>query len=361
MKRSTPIYLILLLLISTPLLADAPSLAGGNGTIGVTWRSSMELMQAAVLSPGGIELMQVNGGNASATPAIAFDGTRYLAVWPAGGTLMGRLFDETSASGLFAIGSDAAAVMPAVSWNGAGFVVAWLRASGGYMLASVTPQGIVDRAAMINVSTGPLMIAPPVSLASSGSTTMMAFFWSDMMQAGIDAITVDAGLNPMSHVRLDSGSSVLYGSDAGPFVPQTPDVAANATEFFVTWLSSSGRPVPTTLRAARVGLDGMLIDGTPLTLEISPASETDANPRVTWDGRFFFETWTRTSGGPDGGTWVDLIDADARMSGALQLSRDPRQAGVTNIGFGRDVIAWVSDTSLNIAVTTGPPRRRAVR
>lgn len=351
MRPWIPLFFALTLL-TTPLLADTPSAATGTSTIAVAWRTTGGTIAAAVISQSGQLVSRLALGSGTAAPALAFDGVRYLAVWP-NGSINGRFFDESgNLSDALPPHGAAADVPPAISWNGADFFLVYLDAAGDrYHVEALNAQGTFENATEITTGVSPLFFAPSVAVASSGTTTLVAVAWASSSTglAYLDTLAFDSSLHVLTQTRLDSAPIGGGGS-----VPQTPDVAASPAGFLVTWLSSG------TVRAARVGLDGMAIDAMPLTIDVAPTSESVSNPRVTWDGTKFFETWTRTSTGLDAGTWVSAITATGQTTAPTQIVGDTRPADVTGITPGRDVIVWTSDTRIDLGIVgVATERRRA--
>ncbi len=270
-------------------------------------------------------------------PEIARGGSQLLAVWSDARLYEGqndiygiRLDAAGQPIGVsFAINTDdGSQTTPYVAWNGTAWLVAFL--SDGKLCASrVAADGsVLDTPAIVIATPG---AGTPLSLASDGSG--WAVLWAgrsagsaDLRGARIaaDGTVRDPGgvqilpetyfvrpVGPMAFCKDryfmtwadDSGVVVLrltpalQKMDAGPltiagtsYFESSTAIAANATEFFITWTESDNSYWVEQIKGSRVSLAGVaaIPAGAPLNENKSGGRGAD----VAWDGTQWIAAWT---------------------------------------------------------------------
>jgi hypothetical protein len=161
--------------------------------------------------------------------------------------------------GTITLPSGAGGSRASVSFNGTDFVVGWRTSTGATSAARVAP------------STGAIVDGTPIAITSSAYEALAAaptgqtlFVWADAGSAQLRGVRLtNAGqVLDATPLTLTSGASVAAAS--GQPVPTV--VAAGSDRYLVAWGDMRGGPDGATLYAARIGLDGLAMDGA-----VSPA------------------------------------------------------------------------------------------
>lgn len=281
------------------------------------------------------------GTNHQQRPAVAFDGTRYLAVWTDsrgdGADLYGVRLDASGAvlDGVALKISDAPGAQrdPAVAFDGASFVVVWVdnRAGGSAQHlygARVSPLGTVLDPAGVPIVTAPDVSVASPAIATRAGESFVAFSQSTASATSIGGTRVDDKL-----ARVDA--TPIPVSTGGAY-DDSPAVAFNGSTWLVAWQRGFGSPhlYSTTVstagvvgatralssttgaqrsvslgargstflaawidgttaydvRYARLDASGALLDAAP-GVALATASTVDALPIVVDDGASFFVSW----------------------------------------------------------------------
>jgi hypothetical protein len=286
------------------LVMDTPAIAFDGTNYLVVWEERLGFSTASNLmgtrvSPAGVQvgsafIVSNATGNQSA-PALAFDGTNYLAVWqddrtsgqndiyaarvsPAGNVL--------DVSGIAVGSTPESQLNPTVAFNGLSYLVVWedyrnLATSADLYGARLTPAGTVqDPSGLPIVRTAANQSQP--SLARVGSQYLLA--WHDLRADNLDVYAA----------RVDGAGSSLDGTGVpvkvAPGNQSSVAVAANGTGSLVTW--NDGRTLD--IAGARVSAAGAVLDVGGFTISLSPNSETNA--AVAFDGTNFLVVWQDNRG-----------------------------------------------------------------
>jgi MYXO-CTERM domain-containing protein len=234
-------------------------------------------------------------------PALAAGGEGYLAVWYDGRAFLS--VDKVVFGGdLFAawIGSDGKLgpsfgvshapgpqVLPALAFDGTNFMAVWTddRVSYGndttisssiYGARISRQNGLLDPQGF-RLSDGE---GSDPALAFDGSNYLATFVrWDDNQNSDVLAVR----FRP-DGTRVDAAPTVVA---SGPLRQETPAVAYNGDQYLVVWQEEVGEDG--NLRAARVGRDGRVVDTTPIT--VSAVAGTESEPAVASNGTDWLAVW----------------------------------------------------------------------
>ncbi|MEW5741485.1 MAG: hypothetical protein AB1938_21365 [Myxococcota bacterium] len=289
------------LLDTTPLTLSNAANAQGSADVAfdgtrffAVWRdfrgASPAIYGARVSTAGVVQdtagLLLAGGTTGRDAPAIAFDGTRYLVAF-ASGPVGTRNIDAVRVStagavvgGVFSVSANAADESnPAVTWTGANYVVGWNReVPFDAWAARVDGAGAVLDASPLVVAGQASAGELDVALASNGSHALVV--WRDT------ALGVAAR-------RLSSAGTFLDATARGlvqaPNVESGPQVAFDGANALVVW--RDGRNGNADIYAARVTPAGASLDGTGLPVATSGADEV--TPAVGFGGGSYLVVWMR--------------------------------------------------------------------
>jgi hypothetical protein len=204
---------------------------------------------------------------------------------------------------------------------------AWLR--DGWATVSLKDDELHGR--RTSPSSAPLLtevrLAPTVSAAAS----LEVASHDDALLAAYDAL--DAGRDVYGLLwRADGGLTPLELAHR-PGAQQTPAVAAGPGEYLVAWADAPDADAGSSdIAAARVGLDGTVLDAVPLVVTSQPGA--DVTPTVGWNGSTFVVAW---------------VDAAGRIVGVR----------VSEAGAVLDAAPWVLSTAAGLQagphLRAGPP------
>ena len=276
-----------------------PSVVFGNGRYFVAWedrRAGVADVYAArvtpapnVLDPDGI--LASSGVNGQYQPAIAFDGTNYLAAWSDGrrgawyvnDIYAGRVngAGDILDQGGFAVSAPRnGQSRPAVAFGGANYLLAWTNCwpSGEDQFcvlyaARVTPDGdVLDPAGIPIHTTYPYYSTGP-AIVFDGTNYLVV--WAN---GGIWATRVSQG----GHVLDPGGIRISTGGIS-------PAVAFDGTRFLVAWQDyRSGYEFPD-VYATRVRTDGTVVDSGGIA--VAAADGAQKAPRIAFDGTNYLVAW----------------------------------------------------------------------
>lgn len=310
--------------------------------IGASALTGVDVARAAPPTPGALQfipgdIVPAGAWGDQTPPEIARGGSEFLAVWSdsrsyeSQNDIYGIRLDATGQPiGLsFAINTDdGSQTTPCVAWNGTAWLVVFL-SDGKLCAARVSTAGaVLDTPAIVIANPG---ASTPCSLASDGSG--WAVVWAGRSAGNADLrgarIAADGTVRDPSGVQIlpetyfvrpvgpmafckdryfmtwadDSGVVVLrltpalQKMDAGPltiagtaYFESNPAIAANGTEFFITWTESDNSYWVDQIKGSRVSLAGVaaIPAGAPLNENKSGGRGAD----VAWDGTQWIAAWT---------------------------------------------------------------------
>lgn len=325
-------------------------------------------IMAGRVSPQGVLLdkagLRVSGPvSLQRGPVLAFNGTRFLAVWETdgmgnGGGILGRFIepDGTLPGPAFTIndaanrqfnagvGSDGSNFLvawnddrnwtsdiygtrvmadgtvetpagkafctaansqmgPDIAFDGTNYLLAWQNYNGSdydLWVGRVTGAGIWTGTEYLLDGGAYEQVSPNVVFGSD------RFFlaWNDMSgnQIMTSRVTITGSYSASSHVGLPTGQY--------PNSRVRPGLAFSGDQYLVSWAGPSGGN-EAQVRAARLGADGALKDPSGLTLPEMYAESSTGNTTVTWDGRNFLLAASNSRRGTKG----IFVAPDGKMVG----------------------------------------------
>lgn len=301
-------------------------------------------------SPGQLQLLRVSTANAdlgfqsarTAGPAyfghatLVYTGTKLLLGYTTnaalyGTTVAGSDGSVTPASSTLWSPTQSDQFLPAAAFDGtAGYVAAWLDSRDPGLPAAVvagrfTEAGAQDGSGVVlGHTTSDILGHIAVARArAAGSTSLVV--WNDPNNGQLRAARVDS-----SGTVLDPGGVLIATTSFDTFA--TLDVACTATTCLVTWADAQF-----SVHIARIGLDGTLIDATPVTLG------SGQTPRVAASSDGFLVLY---------GGGASLVPAQ----GAPQALQLPASAGAGGFDAEWDgshfATVWTEQTGMQITLKT---------
>lgn len=273
--------------------------AFGAGKYCVSWRQS-GIWTVCIDTDGRVQepVPVYAGANDQRQPSAAFNGSDYLVVWQ--DERMGDSADirgiRISQSGarldpapVYVCASGKAQSRPAAASDGADFLVAWsdLRDDTADIYAArVSHDGVVlDTSGIVVCNAAGAQTLPAVTY--NGADYLVV--WQDRrdMACRIYAARVTSGgtvLDPQGFRVCDSAS-----------LQQNPGVAFDGANCLVVW---SDNRAGTDIFGARIDANGHVLD--PTGLMLSPDSLNGSQPAVTYCGNWYFVAWVRSPRSIDG-------------------------------------------------------------
>ena len=226
-------------------------------------------------------------------PAVAFDGVNFLVVWTdwlsdsSSGIYATRVSPAGTVldpSGIVISTAGSKQQYPAVAFDGTNFLAVWVdnRDSGDDVFAArVTPQGTVLDPSGIAVSTAPYNQWYP-AVAFDGTDFLVA--WSDDTRSNPASDIHAARVTPQGTVLDASGIAVSTASGAQSFT----DVAFDGVNSLVTWTDCRNDPSGD-IYAARVTPQGAVLDTSGIV--VSAAANAQGYSYVAFDGTNYLLAW----------------------------------------------------------------------
>lgn len=255
-----------------------------------------------------------------ANPAVAFDGTNYLAVWQdlrlgsandIYGIRVGSDESLLDPAGIAISASSGDQACPAVAPGSAAYLVAWQDyRNGAYDIyaARVTASGTVLDVAGIAVSTASGAQEYP-AVASDGADYLAV--WQDAR----------AGSYDIYGARLTAGGVVL---DASAFVISNatgdqlrPAVAFDGNNYFVVW-NDYRNGSAYDIYGARVSPAGVVLDASGIA--VSTATGAQEYPAIAHDGMNYLVVWQDRRGGPYADIYAARVAGDGTVIDAAGIA-----------------------------------------
>ncbi|MDY7233224.1 Ig-like domain-containing protein [Hyalangium rubrum] len=249
----------------------------------------------AVLDGFGIPISTAQ--NAQLSPAVAFDGTNYFVVWNDGrrgsGTDIygarvspnGTVLDPNGTVVATSISFGLMMSTPAVAFDGANYLVAWEEKSG-----FSAPTNLYGA----RVSTAGTPVGGTLTLSNATgnqSEVALAFDGTNYVavwqdeRSGTQADIYATRISPNGTVLEPAGISV----SAAPEAQRNPTVAFAGTTALVVWEDFRNASTGADLYGARIGLDGSVLDAAGLPLVLQPAAQS--RPALTRLGSEYLLGW----------------------------------------------------------------------
>ncbi|HET9953794.1 MAG TPA: hypothetical protein VFQ61_04805 [Polyangiaceae bacterium] len=272
--------------------------------------------------------------SAGTEPDVASDGSNFMAVF---GDLQRIRAVRVDASGhvldanWLDLGEDGKLQFePAITFGGGHYLVAWWEDDG----TQVTIKGRV-----LNPD-GSLVGTSNVALSSdTGFDAALAWNGSSFM-----ASWIGYGDTPGIRVALvDSSGQVVSGSEhlvSTNIRDSHPALAVGTTGALVAWQDESASDFTGRLRAARLGLDGSVLD--PEGFRLSSVESDENQASVAAAGDRFLVAWHRAGGGQPGSIRGTVIDSAGIAAPDFAISRSSGEASYPSVGFNGEAfaVAW---------------------
>jgi hypothetical protein len=258
-------------------------------------------------------------------PALATDGTHFLAVTGGQGGLTVKLLDTTGA----ALNSQslAGAGAPVAAFDGTNYWVVYQGANGSL-------SSLARRAS----AAGSWVDMTDLTLVAPGSSTITSTGFAFGASTGLVAYSqFDNSTNQhLLHgviVHPDGTASVPFPIAIDNSTHLNPTVAFDGTNFFVVWmqLATSGA-TDGDLYGIRISSTGAVVDPAPIAISTAPNSQS--SPSLAFDGSNYLVVWLdmRNQGAPTGVPYPDVYAA--RVSPGGQLIDGPAATGGFPVASG---------------------------
>jgi MYXO-CTERM domain-containing protein len=239
------------------------------------------------------DLVISQGPNEEHEPAVAFDGTNYLAVWKdsrngnddiyaARLSAEGELLD---ASGIAVSTADKVQRTPRVAFGDDTFLVVWQDFRNGFDNADIYGARVSTAGALLDASGIALTTAANEQRAPAvefGSDDFLVV-WSDGRDSANDEIY---------GTRVSTAGAVLDAAGiavtSGATFAATPALAFDGTNYLVVWSQLDGA-ANTGIYAARVSAAGAVLDAP--SFPVTTASGDQNTPSVAFNGTNFLVVW----------------------------------------------------------------------
>jgi endo-1,4-beta-D-glucanase Y len=246
-----------------------------------------------VLDPDGVVVS--TAANDQQYPAVAFDGTNFLVVWQdyrSFGDLSdiyGARVSQTGIvldpSGVIISAANSVQAAPAVSYDGADFLVVWEdwrnNSWSDVYGARVNPAGVVLDPSGIAISTAEDDQYTP-AVAFDGANFLVV--WEDWRPSTGDCDVYGARVSPAGAV-LDPDGIVISSAEDDQYVPA---VAFDGANFLVVWMDGRGYH-GYNIYGARVSQAGAVLDTSGIA--VSMAADDQYYPAVASDGANSLVVW----------------------------------------------------------------------
>jgi hypothetical protein len=305
-------------------------------------RGTRVALDGTVLDPAGLAISTASGDQMY--PAVAFDGTNYVAVWQdrRGSTLDiyaariapdGTVLDPT--------GIPVCAVAnqqehPSLAFGSTTYMVVWQDNRGGtydIFAGRLTPAGTVINPAGIPICNASRDQERP-AISFDGTNYMVV--WQDERNVYNDIY--GARVNTIGAV-LDSGG---VGISNAILAQEYPDIVFDGAKHVVVWQDKRGSS-NYDIYMARVGTDGTVMD--PSGIRVSDASGDQLRPAVTFNSRDLLIVWQDGRSGPAYDIYSARVDTSGIVldpSGVVVSSADLEQMlpDACTTPFGQVLISY---------------------
>lgn len=285
---------------------------------------------------------------------VAFGGGCYMVAYSQNGLLVtqrvtpaGTVLDAPGAISVAA--QPWSNFAPAIAFDGTNFLVVWQQYTTQYDIqaALVSPAGAVLKEFTLFTATGEQVFP---AIAFDGSNYLVA--WRDTRSGSGPAADTDiyaARVQPDGTVLAPSGIPV----STAPGYQGAPRLAFNNGRYLVTW--EDFRSGSAAVYAARVGMDGSLLDGPAATggIAVDTGHSSAYGPVAAPFGNYFVLAWTVGGYGAPAGIYGARLDAAGQLvtlaTGGTTFPISGSPSGTTERfvnpvlapGNGSALIAWV--------------------
>ncbi|HYD42634.1 MAG TPA: hypothetical protein VEB43_17530 [Anaeromyxobacter sp.] len=325
-----------------------PALACAGASCLVAYTESGSFVNTVLFDRAGV-VVRRNSAAATrpAAPALAWSGTEYLLVVqdarPSGTTdVMAQRFDPSNArvGTPFAVAAGANRATPAVAFDGARYLVVWedLGSGGGDVLgARVEVDGTVHGEVSLSIGTAPGEQGNP-AVAASASGALVAYTDTRTDVTGDVYATVIAATG-----EVGSPSGVRVSSAANREI--RPAIAHDAGRWLVVWQDSrASGDHDDGIYAARVDADGTVLD--PVGFVVADGLAREANPAVAGCGGRWIVAWEDFRSGEGTDVYAARVTADGAVPDppGIPVGVGPYGQGAPAVGCagGTALVAWQS-------------------
>jgi len=242
----------------------------------------------AVLDPAGLPVATYP--NQESTAAVASDGTNFLAAWTDSRNGVKDIYGARVASDGTLLDADAIPIStaaayqayPAMAFDGTGYLAVWhewhITSTYDISGARIATDGTVLDTLGISLSAAAKDQLYP-AVAHGGTNCLVV--WQDYRNNAYDIYAARVGADGSV---LDPAGLVI-STASGP--QEYPDVASNGTTYLVVWQDK--RSGSYDIYAARVTSAGTLLD--PGGIPVSTATGDQLHPAVVFDGTNYLIVW----------------------------------------------------------------------
>lgn len=286
-----------------------------NGTYAIY--AARVMGDGTVLDPGGV--LVSSSATEQVQPAIAWGGDRYLVVWSEGkgsaadikGMRLSRDLSRLDVSPLTLCNAAEAQVDPAVAWNGTTFVAVWVDSRN-----ATSPDRFTDIfGARVGTTGSPIALSAPVSvgtnnqlapvIASDGSQFLVV--WEDYRNSYVPCVycarvTGTGSVTDQSGIRV----TTTTGNKTGP------KVAFDGTNYFIVWCDTKTDPLGD-IYGVRMSKTATRVDASDRVI-FAGTSIQDA-PDVEWTGENYYVAWQDYRN--DATSTCDIYFARMRADGTI--------------------------------------------
>lgn len=276
------------------------------------------------------------------TPAIASDGTNFLAVWHDNRTsvesdIYGARFTTNGVlldpSGFVISAATGIQSAPALAWNGTNYFVAWQdRRNGNLDIfgTRIGPDGVVQETNGLAIVTAANDQRLPAVASVDGDFLVV---WQDGRKGSGDNDIFGARVTGTGGLIETNGFAISSAiSNQG-----SPSVAANDTGYLVAWhdLRSGGS---LDVYAARVTSAGVVDD--PAGLPLATGSAPESGPGVAGNGAEWLVAWQDFRNGSDYDVYATRVTAAGAVVSPGGLAINTESGGQENPVVGADGTDW---------------------
>jgi hypothetical protein len=275
-------------------------------------------------------------------PTVAFDGSNAQVVWGDGvdADLLGARVTPAAVVldpvAVAMAAGDADHYSPSLSSDGDGFLLAWTHLASSVQDVRGTEVGGDGRPMRpdgADVSTAPS--ADASDIASDHGTTHLVV-WTTTTRGGGPRRLVYAARVGLDGVRLD-GAGILVSATAAPSAPDVT-VTYDGTNFLVAW--SDIRTNHQDVYGARISRDGVLLD--PDGFAISRAHGEQSDPVASFDGTNSLVVWEDHRAPRNTNLWATRVEPDGSVQDEFAISRRQGAQTAPDVafdGFG-SLVVW---------------------
>jgi hypothetical protein len=334
---------------------DSPAVTFGSGNSLVTWVDRNQsgssgpdlygrlVSKAGVLVGTGPIAITVATGTQD-SPALAFDGSNFLAVWVDGGATHGARISAAGtlldASGITIAGGS----NPGVAFDGTNYVIARSGGSPNQVYATrLSPAGVVLDGYGVLLGTG----FGHLGIGVSGSNELVV--WSSNNHVSIQGMRITKAF------ALQDAASFTVSTASN--AEETPSIATDGTGYLAVWSDYRGLQTGWDVYAMRLDAAGTPVD--PAAIAVSSGAGDQRAPAVAFDGTDYLIVWTDIStttrvAAVRFGASGSAVGAPFDVLAPLSLANYSLSSPAIAFGAGNYLVVWPLTTlGINVTVLQG--------